>query len=352
MAKNLTPPLTLLHWDLTNACNFRCVFCLNNSGASLPDELSIQDKFLLLNEAHSVGVRYLRLLGGEPFIREETIEIIRTAANNKMFTLISTNGSLIDRTLSKQLSSVGGWLKYIQVSLYGICSDDYEIVCGKGQYFERVCSGIEFLIESGLNPTLLMVVSRHNIDRIPDFYYFARQIGARSLRLALATPIGRGASCSTKSTCIDRAAFYGSLKQVCEEADSSIPIETTEYPYLADLLETKTSVRVMRLSCTASLTSIYIGPNGHARPCPFTELESETKNETAIRFPESTLEVIWSSPCFQEFRALHEAIRDSSSHSKCKYLSSGKCQPCPMRQQTCQEIAENLSWNQKIRSGE
>jgi len=108
-AKALSPPLTTLHWDITKACNARCVFCLNNAGLRQRDELSADERVFLVRHAAAIGVRFIRLLGGEPFITPDSLAVIETAASHGIQVSLSTNGSSShkrDRATPRRKSSM------------------------------------------------------------------------------------------------------------------------------------------------------------------------------------------------------------------------------------------------------
>lgn len=91
-----------LRLSLIEACNFRCGYCLPEGYAALPgrpEPLRLDEIGRLLNAFSDVGLRKLRLTGGEPSLRKDLVDVIALAAAIPgLRTLaITTNGTQLDR---------------------------------------------------------------------------------------------------------------------------------------------------------------------------------------------------------------------------------------------------------------
>ena len=89
-----------LRISLTDACNFRCFYCMPNEEI----EVSPQDKLMTKEEVYQLakifvelGVKKIRLTGGEPLVRKDFGEIIQSLATFGIELTITTNGMLIHR---------------------------------------------------------------------------------------------------------------------------------------------------------------------------------------------------------------------------------------------------------------
>ncbi len=353
MAKNLSPPLVRLHWDVTKSCNFRCSFCGVDAGLPLTGELSRSDRLNLIKEASFFGVRMIRLMGGEPYACHDILDILRLSAKHKMLLLFSTNGSLINDEAFETLSSIKRWLRYVQVSLYGTCEEEYETVTGglgRGR-FKSVCKNIKRLASVGIHPTIHAVLTPDNCDKISEFAKIAADCGAKALRVSPAKSAGRAAK--HKGICLSRKVFYESLHSALEAGQLPIPIEVTEYPLFADYLEKRLPIRVERLGCSASLSEIYIDADGSSHPCPFgdegcsSSVNGAVQAQSRLSFPEMSLEEIWLSPRFNAFRETHTQIVRKGEHAHCKYAKNGTCQPCPLSDRSCISAIKSLGWESR-----
>ncbi len=112
-------PITYLRVSVTDKCNLRCIYCMPEGG--LPwlrrDEiLSYEEIAQIVAAAASVGVRAIRLTGGEPLVRRDLSRLIATIASIPGIDdiALSTNGLLLEEQLP-ELVSAG--LRRINLSL-------------------------------------------------------------------------------------------------------------------------------------------------------------------------------------------------------------------------------------------
>src|SRR5688500_6350917 len=67
-----------LTWELTYACNLSCVHCLSSSGKRDPRELSTQQCKDIIDELERMQVFYVNIGGGEPTVRSDFWELVRS----------------------------------------------------------------------------------------------------------------------------------------------------------------------------------------------------------------------------------------------------------------------------------
>ena len=82
--------------SLTDRCNYRCHYCMPEEGVDLvpkPDVLSFEEITRITRALASVGVRRVRLTGGEPTVRKDLVELVRQIAALGLDDLaMTTNG--------------------------------------------------------------------------------------------------------------------------------------------------------------------------------------------------------------------------------------------------------------------
>jgi len=117
-------PLHDLRISVTDRCNFRCVYCMPKSIFNKDHQFLKRDQILSWDEiirvveaAAPLGVRKIRLTGGEPLIRTDLEALIERIASVDGITDISmtTNAALLTKTRAVSLRDAG--LKRINVSL-------------------------------------------------------------------------------------------------------------------------------------------------------------------------------------------------------------------------------------------
>ncbi len=114
------PPILI--YSITSRCNLHCKGCYHRAlrGAAGP-ELSGDEVKRVVNEAAALGISFMVLAGGEPFVRPETLEI--AAAHPDILFLIFTNGLLIDDAVAARLRHLRNAVPLISMEGYDADTD-------------------------------------------------------------------------------------------------------------------------------------------------------------------------------------------------------------------------------------
>ena len=89
-----------LRLSLTERCNLRCFYCMPKEGIPVKAKsnfMSDREVFQIAETFAELGVKKIRLTGGEPLVRKHAQEIIRDLSSLDVELAISTNGILVDR---------------------------------------------------------------------------------------------------------------------------------------------------------------------------------------------------------------------------------------------------------------
>jgi cyclic pyranopterin phosphate synthase len=158
-------PLEALRISVTDRCNLRCTYCMPKAmfaGHTFlgHDELLSFDEIALLAEIFTqLGVRKVRLTGGEPLLRPGIEELVARLAHIPELTelALSTNGLLL-RQHAAGLRKAG--LARINLSLDAIEDEVFGAINGLGKPAAAVLDGIEAALEEGFAVKVNMVVQR------------------------------------------------------------------------------------------------------------------------------------------------------------------------------------------------
>ncbi|MDQ0340376.1 cyclic pyranopterin phosphate synthase [Caldalkalibacillus uzonensis] len=176
----LKRPLRDLRISVTDKCNFRCRYCMPEEifGPDypfLPQEklLTFEEMTRLVRIFASLGVKKIRITGGEPLLRRELptlIGMIRKLEGIEDIAL-TTNGSLLPK-FATQLKAAG--LNRVTVSLDSLDDERFGKINGRGFKVRDVLKGIEAAEEAGLGIKINMVVQRgvNDQDILPMARYF------------------------------------------------------------------------------------------------------------------------------------------------------------------------------------
>jgi cyclic pyranopterin phosphate synthase len=170
-------PISYLRISVTDRCNLRCTYCMPEAGLPwIPnaDVLTFDEIERIVRAAAGVGVRSLRLTGGEPLVRPNLAHLVRrlAAIDGIEDIALSTNGMLLPE-LVRDLAAAG--LRRVNVSLDTLRSDRFEKIARRPG-LERVIAGIDAALAAGLAPVKLncVVMRGVNDDELLDFAELAR----------------------------------------------------------------------------------------------------------------------------------------------------------------------------------
>jgi cyclic pyranopterin phosphate synthase len=183
-------PLGVLRLSLTARCNLACPYCLPD-GSEPAGLLSLQQRRQVIEAAVALGVRSLRLTGGEPLLHSELDALIAAVQPLRQQGLaeiaLTSNGMLLSAQRARQLRQAG--LDRITISLDGTTASSVERMAGLAdraaaeRALARVLAAIEHARAAGFDPAMgqlkLNAVIRRgfNDDQLLPLAQLARQRG-------------------------------------------------------------------------------------------------------------------------------------------------------------------------------
>ncbi len=169
-----------LRISVTDRCNFRCTYCMPAEGLQwLPKDelLTFEELTRLLALFVSLGVRGLKITGGEPTIRSDLPTLARMfrEVGPGLDISITTNGLLLDR-LAEPLAAAG--VDRATVSCDSLLRHRFADMTRRDA-LDRVLAGLRAAEEAGLTPIKIntVVIGGTNDDELVDFARWARETG-------------------------------------------------------------------------------------------------------------------------------------------------------------------------------
>ncbi|MED1268695.1 GTP 3',8-cyclase MoaA [Bacillus mycoides] len=162
----LDRPLKDLRISVTDRCNFRCRYCMPEEIFGRDYSFLSNDKILSFDEIEritrifvSLGVRKLRITGGEPLLRKDLPELIQRL--NEIDGVedigLTTNGSLLKK-FAPDLYKAG--LSRVTVSLDSLNEERFSYLNGNRSKVKTVLAGIQAAAEAGMKIKMNMVVQK------------------------------------------------------------------------------------------------------------------------------------------------------------------------------------------------
>jgi [mycofactocin precursor peptide]-tyrosine decarboxylase / 3-amino-5-[(4-hydroxyphenyl)methyl]-4,4-dimethylpyrrolidin-2-one synthase len=290
-------------WEVTLKCNLRCTHCLSDAGPESADEISSGESRELIDQLANLQVFQVNIGGGEPFIREDFMDLLEYAHTKGLVTCVSTNGLLINKSLARRLASMK--MLYLQVSLDGATAELNDAIRGQGTY-DRVLTAMDNLASMGIRFSINTVLTRMNSSHLETLRDLAGEYEAE-LRVSRFRPSGRG-----KESLDYLAPEVDQLEAFAEWLERHDQVRTGDSFFC---LTSENRRRRGLDMCGAAKMTCCVSPAGRVYPCAFLQEPSFLAGD--IR--NSPFKDIWDlSPVF----------------SRLRHLDVKACRTCP-RFETC-----------------
>jgi MoaA/NifB/PqqE/SkfB family radical SAM enzyme len=172
-------------WHLTGNCNLECVYCYGSFQggsykASFNRENDVPTTAVLsaADDIAALGFEYVHLCGGEPFLRPDIWQVVERLDTLGVQPFMLTNGTLIPAGFEEGFSR--GWLRNLSFSLDALDPSYNDYVRSRTK---DVIANIETVAKLKLRHNLdtelglYIVLSRLNIDLVPELLSWARSVG-------------------------------------------------------------------------------------------------------------------------------------------------------------------------------
>lgn len=157
--------INYLRLSITDMCNLRCVYCQpwKEIGKKSHEEILRYEEIIRLARLMAqLGIRRVRITGGEPLIKRDVIHLIQELAKPSLFEEVSltTNATKLSQ-FAEQLKNAG--VKRINISLDSLNKDRYFKITGGGN-LNNVLTGIDEALKVGLTPLKINMVVMKDIN--------------------------------------------------------------------------------------------------------------------------------------------------------------------------------------------
>lgn len=281
-----------LRISITDRCNLRCVYCMPSKGVPLLRHtalLTYEEILRTVRIAACLGVRKIRITGGEPLIRKNLPWLIASIHRVPGIEDISmtTNGLLLLDTIGA-LSSAG--LTRINVSVDSLIPERYAEIT-RGGSLDKVLAGIRRAAELGIRPIKINMVPIRGVndDEILAFARLTR--GAQyDVRFIEFMPTGANDFWSP-----DRVVTTDEIMQRVQELGALSPIRhrkdgPARYYSLADAQGVIGFISPISHHFCGSCNRLRLTSDGKLRPCLFSETEIDLKSAMRRGAPDGELE--------------------------------------------------------------
>ncbi len=187
--------------SVTDRCDFRCVYCMTEDMTFLPrrEILSLEELYEVARAFTELGVRKIRLTGGEPMVRSNVMSLIERLGKlpGLKELLLTTNGAQLDK-YAVALRAAG--VNRVNISIDSLDAGRFARISRVGK-LDKVLAGIDAAVAAGFERVRLnsVVMRGYNEDEVLDLLDYAI---ARKLDIAFIEemPLGEASDHSREET--------------------------------------------------------------------------------------------------------------------------------------------------------
>lgn len=169
-----------LRISVTDKCNLRCTYCMPVEGLDWiprPDLLTYEEIASVVTQMAELGLRRVRLTGGEPLVRRDLPELVRMlrAVPGIEDIALSTNAVLLPQ-FAAELRDAG--LDRVNISVDTLRRDRFEAIARRPvRFFDAMLEGIEAAERAGFAPLKVntVILRGHNDDELPGLAAITRE---------------------------------------------------------------------------------------------------------------------------------------------------------------------------------
>jgi radical SAM protein with 4Fe4S-binding SPASM domain len=306
VAKNNGFPLRVM-FELTYRCNFYCRHCyVPENYRKKKGELNTKDIFSILKQLKDIGCFYLGFTGGEPFVREDILDILKYAKRCGFEIIIYTNGSLIDECVAKELKRLRP--NKVDITIPAMTEDAFGRITGINGACDKVFKAIELLYKNGINLGFKSCVLKENASQIQKIENFAHSLGAQHRLDDMLSPCLDGSKQPYKY----RGTFL----------DTNSHESKTNLRECSDSKDTRVNSSVIRedlclFRCGVGRTQAAITPLGELKMCLMIDYPRYKILDTSFK------------DCWQRLKNLVDNIRPDENYKCSACELKDFCKWCP-----------------------
>lgn len=262
----------LIQWHLTEKCNLRCKHCYQTG--SIAEEMPLRDIKRAVDEVSDTisdwsdfyNIEFqpsMNLTGGEPFLFNHFFDVLEYIVTKGFDVSILSNGILVNAEKARRISNLG--VKEVQISVEGP-EDIHDSIRGAGSFVSSI-TGVNHLLNAGIQVTLNTTLSDINADHFLDMIEFAASVGVHRLGFSRLVPSGKGEKMIGNILPTERVQeLYRSIQEINDDRIIIVtgdPVATQMSLSKDDIIEDGVPFG----GCAAGVSGITVLSDGTLVPC-------------------------------------------------------------------------------------
>jgi radical SAM protein with 4Fe4S-binding SPASM domain len=175
-----SPVCTLAVWELTLACDHGCLHCGPRAGRARDNELTTEECLKLVDELAELGVGEVTLIGGEAYLRNDFILIMRAIRERGMSCGMTTGGLNLTQERCEAMAEAG--ISTVSVSIDGLEKSHDHVRAREGSW-QRAFQALENLKAAGIKRSANTQINALTHTELPELLELLAPMGIHSWQL-------------------------------------------------------------------------------------------------------------------------------------------------------------------------
>jgi radical SAM protein with 4Fe4S-binding SPASM domain len=307
-------------WEITLACDLACRHCGSRAGQSRPDELSTAEALDLVDQLARLEVKEVTLIGGEAYLRDDWLDIVRAVRARGMQVTMTSGGRGLTPERIDAAKAAG--LMGASISVDGD-EPTHDRLRGVAGSYRAAVDAMRMLRERGMRVACNTQINRLSVPLLDDVLEMVAAIGIHSWQIQLTVPMGRAADepdvLLQPYDLLELFPRLAALKKRCDQLGVRMwPGNNIGYfgPYETTLRGG--SYRGHGGSCGSGRSTLGIEANGAIKGCP----SLPTERWTGGNIRDASLEAIWERSEPLRYTRDRTAARDLWGYCQSCYYAS------------------------------
>ncbi|MBI6853769.1 GDL motif peptide-associated radical SAM/SPASM maturase [Pseudomonas cichorii] len=174
-------------WEITLACDLKCLHCGSRAGHRRPDELNTQECLDVIDSLAALGTREITLIGGEAYLRKDWTRLIEAIHGHGMYCAIQTGGRNL--TPTKMQAAIDAGLNGVGVSIDGL-APLHDAVRNVPGSFDKAVDTLRRAKEAGLAVSVNTQIGAATLPDLPAVMDLIIGLGATHWQIQLTVAMG------------------------------------------------------------------------------------------------------------------------------------------------------------------
>lgn len=282
-------------WELTSACDQRCVHCGPRSGRRRPDELTTEEGLALVDALAEAGVGEVTLIGGEAYLRPDVLLILRRIRERGMRATLTSGGYNLTREVAEALVAAG--VMSVSISFDGLAAC-HDALRGRPESFARALAALRALRGAGAQVAANTQINARTLGELEGLLEVLAPEGIHAWQVQLT--LAHGGAADHPEILLQPYQMLELMPVLDRIAARCEALGITLYPgnsvgYFGPLearLRRHVSGRGHYTGCQAGVACVGIESDGAIKGCP----SLGGPENTGGRLRERSFAALWGSP--------------------------------------------------------